>query len=106
MPVDPAAIGRILECGAMAPSGDNLQPWTVVAGTEAIGLSVDRSRDRSLYNFQGRASLIALGAMIENLTLAGRQFGVDLHTTLAADQPDLVSARLALTPTAPRPDPL
>lgn len=106
MTVDRETIRRMLESGGKAPSGDNLQPWTVVVSEDAIHLSVDRSRDRSLYNFEGRASLIALGAMIENLTLAGREFGIGLDTTLSADGPLLVSARLALRPTEPRPDPL
>ena len=106
MPVDREAIGRMLESGAAAPSGDNLQPWTVVVDQDSIRLSVDRTRDRSLYNFQGRASLIALGAMIENITLAGRQDGVGVAPTFTADEPFLVSARLALTPIEPQPDPL
>jgi hypothetical protein len=106
MAVDREAIGRMLESGAMAPSGDNLQPWTVVLDQDSIRLSVDRSRDRSLYNFQGRASLIALGAMIENITLAGREYGIGVVPTLTADEPYLVSARLALTLAERRPDPL
>jgi len=112
MAVDPETIRRMLESGAKAPSGDNLQPWTVAVDEDAIHLSVDRSRDRSLYNFEGRASLVALGAMIENLTLAGREYGVGVDTTLSAPEnnadnaPPLVSARLALRPTEPRPDPL
>src|SRR5579864_7060868 len=106
MAVDREAIRRMLECGAKAPSGDNLQPWTVVVDEDSIHLSVDRSRDRSLYNFEGRASLIALGAMIENLTLAGREYGVGVDTTLSVDGPTLVSARLSLRPAETGPDPL
>jgi nitroreductase len=106
MAVDRETIRRMLESGARAPSGDNLQPWTVVIDQDSIHLSVDRSRDRSLYNFEGRASLVSLGAMIENLTLAGREYGVGVDTTLSADGPSLVSAWLALKPGEPRPDPL
>jgi nitroreductase len=112
MAVDQETIRRMLESGAKAPSGDNLQPWRVVVDEETIHLSVDRSRDRSLYNFEGRASLIALGAMIENLTLAGREYGVDVDTTLSAPEnnadnaPTLVSARLVVRPAEPRPEPL
>jgi nitroreductase len=106
MSLDRETIRRMLESGARAPSGDNLQPWTMVVGEDSIHLSVDRSRDRSLYNFEGRASLIALGAMIENLTLAGREYGVGVDTTLVAEEPQVVSVRLALRPAAPRADPL
>jgi hypothetical protein len=106
MPVDREAIRRMLESGARAPSGDNLQPWTAVIDEDSIHLSVDQSRDRSLYNFEGRASLIALGAMIENVTLAGRDCGVAVATTLSPDGPKFVSARLALSPAEPSADPL
>src|SRR5579862_2388145 len=115
MAVDRETIRRMLESGAKAPSGDNLQPWTVVVGEDSIQLSVDRSRDKSLYNFEGRASLVALGAMIENLTLAGCEYGVAVDTTLSAPEnhadnadtaPQLVSARLSLRPAEPCPDSL
>jgi nitroreductase len=109
MAVDRETIRRMLESGAKAPSGDNLQPWTAAVGEDSIHLSVDRSRDKSLYNFEGRASLIALGGMIENLTLAGREYGVRVDTTLSAPEsnaPRLVTARLTLRPAEPCADPL
>jgi hypothetical protein len=42
---------------------------------ETLRLSIDPSRDQSLYNFRHRASLIALGSMIENMTIAAREYG-------------------------------
>jgi hypothetical protein len=101
-----ATVQQIVACAFKAPSGDNLQPWLVASRNGALVVAVDRSRDRSLYNFHYRASLIALGAMLENLAIAARHYGLDPAVTLDRDGDDLLSARVVFTETAPADDPL
>jgi len=85
--ITPEIWSRILECGALAPSGDNLQPWLVTQRGDTLHVSIDQSRDRSLYNVGYRASLIALGAMIENMVIAGGESGFDVKVALSPDSP-------------------
>jgi hypothetical protein len=106
MAVDRKLLDQLLACGAQAPSGDNLQPWIVDVDGDEIRLLVDTSRDQSLYNFEYRASLIALGAMIENITIAGRHLGVAVQTSVARTPNGLAEARLSLADAQPRYDPL
>lgn len=101
-----ATIQQIVACASCAPSGDNLQPWLVEWRDGALSVRIDRNRDRSLYNFRYRASLIALGAMLENAAIAARHVGLDATVTLDPDGDDLLSARVAFTQTTPADDPL
>lgn len=88
---------QIVSSGVLAPSGDNLQPWILESSGESLHVSIDTSRDRSLYNFRYRASLIALGALIENVTIAAPEFGLATNIEYASSSgPSLPSARLTL----------
>jgi hypothetical protein len=98
---------RILESGALAPSGDNLQPWKIGWEGDTLRLSVDTSRDQSLYNFQYRASLIAIGAMIENIVITAPEFGLTTQIEWSSEDGDpFPVARVTLRPGASPSDPL
>jgi nitroreductase len=99
---------RILDSGVRAPSGDNLQPWIVDSDGQQVRIAVDPGKDRSLYNFQYRASLIAVGAMIENMVLAARESGLATEVDFLPppEAGGLPSARLAFNPAGLAPDPL
>ena len=56
--------------GALAPSGDNLQPWSFATNGDTLLLRHDSQRDRSLFNVRQLASFIALGAVLENVVIA------------------------------------
>jgi hypothetical protein len=101
-----ATIQKVVAKAFSAPSGDNLQPWLVDWHDGVLSVAIDRNRDRSLYNFRYRASLIALGAMLENLTIAARHFGFDAVASLGTDGDDLLNARVVFKPTAPADDSL
>ena len=53
----------------LAPSGDNVQPWTFHADSDAgkIVVRVDEPRDTSPMNAGQRMSRIAVGAAVENI---------------------------------------
>ena len=97
-PVTSETLARIIECGALAPSGDNLQPWQVRFVEAGVEVSVNRARDRSLYNFQYRASLFALGAMIENMVIAARHYGLSAQVTMSSAGDELPAATLRFDP--------
>ena len=66
----------VLQYAVMAPSGDNCQPWKFVLNGLQVDLYNDSSRDTSLYNLKQRASLIAHGALLENIRIAAPAVGL------------------------------
>jgi hypothetical protein len=65
----------VLTAGTQAPSGDNLQPWRFYWDGEALSLILDRERDNSLFNTRQLASIVALGAAMENISLSSSSYG-------------------------------
>lgn len=70
-------IQKILELALWTPSGDNQQTWRfrIEGGTKFSVLAWD-TRDHCVYDLDGRATQIALGALFENIRLAATQFGL------------------------------
>jgi hypothetical protein len=67
-------IEKIAQAGALAPSGDNLQPWTFLNDDESLLILHDPNQDRSLFNVRHLASYIALGAVLENVLIAATKY--------------------------------
>jgi len=95
-----ATIDELLAAAAVAPSGDNTQPWRFVVDRAAglIGLELDPGRDPSPMNAGQRMARIALGAALENLLRAARAGGWDAEAVPAP--PGLV-AMVRLGPARP-----
>jgi hypothetical protein len=68
-------IKKILEAGIQAPSGENCQPWKIELVGNVISLYNDPTKDRSIYNFQQKGSLVSCGAFIENVRVAAESLG-------------------------------
>ena len=66
---------RMAGVGALAPSGDNLQPWSFDSDREVLLVKHDPKRDLSLFNVRYSASFIALGAALENIAIAASKDG-------------------------------
>jgi hypothetical protein len=66
---------RMARAGALAPSGDNLQPWSFAVDGDTLLVHHDPTRDRSIFNVQALASYIALGAVLENVSIAAADDG-------------------------------
>ena len=79
---------RMARAGALAPSGDNLQPWSFGADGETLLLRHDPHRDLSLFNVQHLASFIALGAVLENISIAASTEGYRALVEYHADTRD------------------
>ena len=61
----------ILDLARWAPSGDNTQPWRfeIVDKTQVVVHGND-TREHCIYDLQGHASQLSLGALLENIKIA------------------------------------
>ncbi|MBT1077139.1 nitroreductase [Geobacter grbiciae] len=84
---------ELLKAAVQAPSGDNCQPWRFEVKGDRIRIFNLPERDTSLFNYRQRASLVAHGALIENLVLAAEANGYSANTVLLPDptNPELVA---------------
>ena len=61
-------IERLLKAAILAPSGDNLQPWRFrVLAEDTVEFCLDLEVDKSFFNFEQVASIMAVGAAVENV---------------------------------------
>ena len=65
----------LLKAAAVAPSGDNTQPWRFEVETSRIRVIVDPARDPSPMNAGQRMARIAAGAAAENIIACQRHNG-------------------------------
>lgn len=80
---------KILDLARWAPSGDNTQPWRFeILGDDRIAVKGFDTRDWCLYDFDGHASHMAHGALLETLRIAATGFGVEATWRLRPDCPD------------------
>ncbi len=96
---------RMAHAGGLAPSGDNLQPWSFIRSGETLHVQHDSYRDRSLFNVEHLASFIALGAVLENVAIAASAEGYDAEIELIDQSIESWCARISFAPGA-RADPL
>jgi Nitroreductase family len=69
-------IKHILELARWAPSGDNEQPWRFeILGDQKVRIHGFDTRDQVLYDYRGRPSYIAHGALLETLRIAATGSG-------------------------------
>ena len=99
-------IKKIIGVAIYAPSGDNCQPWRFEVKDNIIFIFDIPEKDTSLYNWGQRASLVAHGALVENIVIAASHFGYTTQTSLFPDQgkKDLI-ARVSLNTTNIKEDP-
>ncbi|WP_133717514.1 ThiF family adenylyltransferase [Methylocaldum gracile] len=78
-----SSLERILELARWAPSGDNTQPWRfeIVSDNRVVIHGFD-TRDHCVYDLKGRASQIAIGALLENLVIAASSHGLAANWSL------------------------
>jgi nitroreductase family protein len=98
---------KILDLARWAPSGDNTQPWRFeIVADDHVAVHGHDTRDWCLYDFDGHASHIAHGALLETLRIAATGFGLAAQWTLRAGSLDthpIFDVRLSGTGTAPDP---
>ncbi|MCK4623646.1 MAG: nitroreductase [Desulfuromonadales bacterium] len=86
-------IEKLLQFAVTAPSGDNCQPWKFAVNDRQIKVFNVPGKDTSLYNFQQMASLVAHGALLENILIAAPSLGFMPKIEYFPDSgnPDLVA---------------
>jgi nitroreductase len=78
----------LVEFATLAPSGGNVQPWSFLFREGRLECRIDRARSGTLLDFDGRASELAIGAALENLSLAALHAGFQPHIELCPDERD------------------
>jgi len=77
-------VEHILNRARWAPSGDNTQPWRFeLLGGHRFRIHAHDTRDWCVYDLEGYASQIAVGALLETIALAASAVG--LETKFAID---------------------
>jgi nitroreductase len=104
-PRDPsidALLERAAECGMLAPSAYNTQPWLFRLIGGALELHGDLSRARPVADPSGREMYMACGAALENVRLTLRHLGRKPEIAILPDpgRPQLV-ARVRVGPPTP-----
>jgi len=92
---DPSRVGpervmeHILDLARWAPSGDNTQPWRfeIVSDRHVVVHAFD-TRAHCVYDFEGRASQLSVGAMLETLRIAATLHERSVHVVRRAHEPD------------------
>jgi len=66
-----STIGRIVDAGRWAPSGDNTQPWRFeILADDRVVVHVRDQGDHDIYDYDnGRPTLISTGAMLTNMAV-------------------------------------
>jgi len=78
---------EILYLASLAPSGHNLQPWTVrVAGAGHWVIGFNRSFQLPAVDPDNRELLLAIGAFLENMVIAARASGKEAEIEVVANQ--------------------
>ena len=100
---------QILDLARWAPSGDNTQPWRFeIVADDHIAVHGFDTRDHVVYDFRGRASHMAHGALLETLRIAATGHGLAAEWSIREGCPDtapIYDVRLTHD-SALRPDPL
>jgi len=74
----PEPVRFLVEHAIRAPSGGNSQPWSFSFDGETLWSMLDRDRSRTLLDVSSHASYLALGAAIENTSVAATHLGLSL----------------------------
>ncbi len=87
---EPSGVARaILELARWAPSGDNTQPWRFeVAGDEHVVVHAFDTRRSCVYDIDGQASQVSVGALLETMRIAASVHGRAAHVARRLDAPD------------------
>lgn len=76
-PMPGSPLREILDRARWAPSGDNTQPWRFEPISDArVRVHGFDTREHCVYDLDGRASRLSIGAMLETLRIAATGFGV------------------------------
>jgi nitroreductase len=101
-------IRKILDLARWAPSGDNTQPWRFeLVDSQHFIIHGHDTRGDTVYDLDGRASQLSLGALIETAAIAASGHGLALVAKRREGMPETQPTfDVELTPNAGDPSPL
>lgn len=79
-------IKKIIEAAINAPSGSNSQPWRFEVENNIINIFILPERDHPILNYRNRGTLIAGGAMVENILISSAEFGYNPTVEMFPDK--------------------
>lgn len=84
-----SAIEQILDVARWAPSGDNTQPWRfeIIDEHHVVVHGFD-TRDHCVYDLDGHPSQIALGALLESISIAASEHSLHAMITRRTEMPE------------------
>jgi len=89
IPPAPTPIEQILDLARWAPSGDNTQPWRFEIKSENhFVVHGNDTRSHCVYDLKGHASQIALGTLLETITIAASDHRLRCDFRRRADAPE------------------
>lgn len=77
-------IEKIIKAGSLAPSGSNSQPWKFFVKDGVVTVYALYEKDHPILNYRNRGTLIAHGALLENIEIAAKEHGYIAHTRLGS----------------------
>ena len=84
-----AVMAQILDAARWAPSGDNSQPWRFeVIDSQHVVIHGFDTRSHCVYDLTGAPSQIALGALLETLSIAASGHGLAMTAQRRTEMPD------------------
>lgn len=86
----PATVAeKILDLARWAPSGDNTQPWRFeIVNDRHIVVHGFDTRDHCIYDLDGHASQLAIGALLETMAIAASAHGLRAVVHRREDAPE------------------
>ena len=86
---DTAVVEAILDLARWAPSGDNSQPWRFEVRTpEHVVVHAFDTRRHCVYDLEGHASQVSVGALLETMRIAATGQGRAMRAVRRAEAPD------------------
>lgn len=85
MTLDKDFLNTILNAAIAAPSADNSQPWNYETSGDNLNLFIDKKRSGSISDARYVLSDLALGAVIENISIQASALGMDARINLLPD---------------------
>lgn len=96
-------IEEILRLAVNAPSGHNCQPWKFDIKDTFLFVWNMANKDKTLFNYKQRGSLISHGALIENIAIIASGYGYGVYVELFPnDQEEDLVAKLYFTESTKR----
>ena len=98
-------IREIVKVASLAPSPDNIQPWSFAWDGKILKLLHDHQRASHAFNRANHGSLIGFGCLLESIAISAREAGFKAHWQLDENLIEFPQARIqfesAVTPKDP-----